>query len=161
MSRGNSYHFHKFIFLVYRDVEYLPAAEVKGAKFAAVRGSRPAFYGSDTWQGLPALLLAEGEWDAMLCWQLANDVCAAGRLGSASAWPSYTDLAALTPYAHILAVYDDDPAGEQARRALAGLRRIRMLTLPAHDLSDYFRRGGDLRGWIQKQVEEEGRRWNG
>jgi hypothetical protein len=77
----------------------------------------------------------------MMYWQHANDVSDPRTLSSAR--PSYTDLAALTPYAHILAVYDDDPAGEQARRALAGLRRIQRLT--PHDLSDYFRGDGDLK----------------
>jgi hypothetical protein len=69
-------------------------------------------------------------------------------LGSASRRAGLFDLACLARYPSITAVYDDDPAGDQARRYLASFTRVQLVSPPAHDLSDYFRLGGDLRSWL-------------
>ena len=61
---------------------------------------------------MPVLLLVEVEWDAMLSWQLIANSCDVATLGSATRRFALPDLAALSCYPHILAVYDDDPAGD-------------------------------------------------
>jgi DNA primase len=107
---------------------------------------------------LPVLLLVEGEWDAMLVWEYAPDLCDSATLGGASAKLDLLDLSLLTRYAAILAVYDDDAAGDEARAYIADLQkkipRLKTIPPPAHDLSDYWKSGSEqaLRKWIARQV---------
>ncbi len=68
-------------------------------------------------------------------------------LGSASNRLAFPDLVALTRYPRILAVYDFDPAGDKARQYLTP-SPASASPPPAHDLTDYFRSGGDLRVWL-------------
>jgi hypothetical protein len=124
-------------------------------KFSGPRGGQAILFGTDLWIGFPLLLLAEGEWDAMLAWQQAGDLCDVATLGGAANKPCLADLARLSAYAAILAVYDDDPAGEQARQRFSGLKRVRPIRPPAHDLTDYWRGGADLRAWIAAQVHAQ------
>ena len=58
-------------------------------------------------------------------------------------------------FRRVLVVYDRDEAGQKAVRRFSGLRRARLLTAPEHDLSDYWRRGGDLGRWIEERVNEK------
>jgi DNA primase len=119
-----------------------------GPKFSGPRGGKSTLFGSDLWTGHQTLILTEGEWDCMLCWQLANDLADFATLGGASHRANYIDLTSLARFQKILAVYDSDEAGDQARKYLSSIPRIRTVTPPAHDLTDYFRLGGDLRTWI-------------
>ena len=106
----------------------------------------------------------------MLAWQVAGDLCDVATLGGAKHRADLVDLAALARYPLTLAVYDADPAGDQARAYLESLNRSldtatgtggksfghigRIVTVrpPAHDLSDYWRSGKNLRAWIAAQV---------
>ena len=58
------------------------------------------------------------------------------------------DLVDLSRYPRILAIYDLDSADDSARQTLSHFARILAVPPPAHDLSDFFRSGGDLRSWI-------------
>jgi hypothetical protein len=141
------------------------------SKFLSVRGSRPTLFGFDTWlrctqRERPTLLLTEGEWDCMLAWQLSLELCDRGvyfdtaTLGSASNRLArlYTtalpELVALARYPRILAVYDDDPAGDRARQYFHSIDRVQLIPPPAHDLTDYFRLGGDLGEWLYRTFEQ-------
>jgi hypothetical protein len=140
--------------------EYLPPVSASPhprltvSKFLSLRGSHPAIFGSDAWIEQPNLLLTEGEWDCMLAWQFSIALCDRGvyfdvaTLGSASNRAALPDLVALARYPRILAVYDDDPAGDRARQYLNSFARIQLIPPPAHDLTDYFRSGGDLHAWL-------------
>ena len=57
------------------------------SKFHCVHGSTPGLFGGDLWIGHEALLLVEGEFDAMLCWRLGREVCDVATLGSAGQAP--------------------------------------------------------------------------
>ena len=119
------------------------------AKYQLVRGSVPGLFGRDLWRGHETLLLVEGEFDAMLCWRVGRDVCDVASFGSASQAPAEEEEIEMLAYERILVVYDDDEAGRGALRRFERLKRARFLEPPAHDLTDFWRGGGDLRGWIE------------
>ncbi len=66
------------------------------------------------------------------------------------------DLALLTRYQKIFVVHDDDKAGDIGREYIASLKaispRIESIAPPAHDLTDYWRLGGDVRAWAAGYV---------
>ena len=66
------------------------------------------------------------------------------------------DLALLTRYLAVLVVHDDDRAGEVGRRYIATLQsrigRIISIPPPAHDLTDFWKSGEDLRAWAAGHV---------
>ena len=105
---------------------------------------------------LPILILTEGEWDAMLLWEHCADLCDIGTIGGAQAKFSSLNLTLLSKYLAILVVHDDDNAGEKGRQYISELQkmsdRIYPVTPPAHDLTDYWRSGGNLRAWTAEQV---------
>jgi len=88
----------------------------------------------------------------MLVWQKANDLCDVATLGSASNRIDLPDFAALSRYSRILAVYDNDSAGDQARQYFHSYSRVQIIPPPAHDLTDYFLSGGDLRSWLTSHL---------
>jgi hypothetical protein len=101
-------------------------------------------------------MLTEGEWDAMLLWEHCADLCDIGTIGGAQAKFSSLNLTLLSQYLAILVVHDDDMAGGKGREYISELRkmsdRIYSVTPPAHDLTDYWRSGGNLRAWTAEQV---------
>jgi hypothetical protein len=125
----------------------------KYAKFGSVRGSQHILYGTHVWLDHENLLLTEGELDCILAWQQLSDFCDVGTLGSAADRADLHSLAALTRFKQIFAVYDADPAGEQAAERMKRLGRVTILQSPAHDLTDFLSRGGDLKKWFLGNVE--------
>ena len=125
-------------------------------KFGGPRGRRFTFFRLEMLDHLPVLILAEGEFDVMLLWEYCPDFCDAGTLGGAGAKFDALDFALLTRYLAVLVVHDDDQAGEEGRRYIANLqsriRRIIPVSPPAHDLTDFWKSGGDLRAWAAKHV---------
>jgi hypothetical protein len=77
-------------------------------------------------------------------------------LGGAQSKFDTLDLALLTRYSRVLVVHDDDRAGEQGRAYITGLQtiipRIHSVLPPAHDLTDFWKAGGDLRSWTAKHM---------
>ncbi len=125
-------------------------------KFGGPRGGRSVLFRLEFRDFLPTLLLTEGEWDAMLAWEHGADLCDVATLGGASAKFDALDLALLTRYRNILVVHDDDKAGDKGRGYIANLQsvspRIKSIQSPAHDLTDYWKAGGDLRNWVEDQL---------
>jgi len=81
--------------------EYLPLNENgrpkeghSHSKVLSIRGGRPTLFGQDIWIGFGVLILTDGEWDCMLAWQHALDLCDVATLGSASNRATLPDLAA-------------------------------------------------------------------
>lgn len=70
--------------------------------------------------------------------------------------PYSLDLALLTRYLVVLVVHDDDQAGEEGRRYIAKLQartgRVISISPPAHDLTDFWKAGGDVRAWAAGHV---------
>ena len=82
-------------------------------KFGGPRGGRSTLFRLEMLDHLPVLILAEGEFDAMLLWEYCPDFCDVGTLGGAGAKFDALDLALLTRYLIVLVVHDDDKVGQQ------------------------------------------------
>jgi DNA primase len=95
--------------------------------------------------------LVEGEFDALLLEQEAGDLIGVATLGSASnrnldgRWLSY-----LLRCQRIVLVGDNDPAGLDWVKSMGNLsRRLCWTKVPAgKDITEYWRKGGDLKKWI-------------
>ncbi len=140
-------------------VAFLP-----GMKYAHVRGGRAALYGADAMRGLPSLLLAEGEFDTLLAWQLAGDLADVATLGSATQRPNAVAAQALRQARRTLVAYDTDPAGAGGKRFWQrSSRRAVPVDLPAlpgsqetaHDITAYWQAGGDVRSWIGRLAAQD------
>jgi hypothetical protein len=127
-------------------------------KFGGPRGGKSVLFRLELADHLPVLILTEGEWDTMLLWEHCADLCDAGTIGGAQSKFDLLDLALLTRYQKILVVHDDDKAGDIGREYIASLKaispRIESVSPPAHDLTDFWRLGGDLRRWVARYVSE-------
>jgi len=127
-------------------------------KFAGPRGGRSTLFRLELLDHLPVLVLTEGEFDAMLLWEYCPDFCDAGTLGGACAKFDALDLAQLMRYLAVLAVHDDDQAGEAGREYITALKartgRIASVAPPAHDLTDFWKAGGDVRAWAARHVTQ-------
>jgi len=125
-------------------------------KFGGPRGGVSCLFRLEFPGALPVLVLAEGEWDTMLLWEYCPDFCDLGTLGGAGNKLDLLDLSLLTRYLAVLVVYDDDDAGEKGREYIAGLHtkfsRVKSIQPPAHDLTDFWKSGGDVRGWLAGHV---------
>jgi len=125
-------------------------------KFGGPRGGKSILFGIDWAAHLPVLILTEGEWDTMILWDHAMDLCYAGTIGGAQSKFDLLDLALLTRYQKIFVVHDDDNAGDKGRAYIASLKaispRIESITPPAHDLTDFWKSGGDLWKWVSGYV---------
>ncbi len=125
-------------------------------KFGGPRGGVACLFRLELIGHYPILVLTEGEWDAMLLWEYGPDLCDVGTLGGANTKLDTLDLSILTRYLAILVVHDDDQAGEQGRQYVAELHtrfpRMQSIRPPAHDLTDYWKSGGNLRGWLAGQA---------
>jgi hypothetical protein len=125
-------------------------------KFGGPRGGRSVMFRLEFADHLPVLILTEGEWDAMLLWEHCADLCDMGTIGGAQAKFSALDLTLLTKYLAILVVHDDDRAGAKGREYISALRKIseRIISVasPAHDLTEYWKTGGNLHEWTAEQV---------
>jgi hypothetical protein len=125
-------------------------------KFGGPRGGRTVLFRLEFPDYLPVLVLAEGEWDAMLLWEYCPDLCDVGTLGGAGSRFDALDLALLTHYLAVLVIHDDDKAGQQGRAYIQALnarsQRIIPIKPPAHDLTDFWKAGGDLRAWMAGHV---------
>jgi len=144
--------------MAWKGVDFKTTLTELSAESATPRGGISCFFRLEMPGVWPVLLLTEGEWDAMLAWEYAPDLCDAATLGGAGAKLDLLDLSLLTRYAAVVAVYDDDAAGECGRAYLSGLQqripRLTVVSPPAHDLTDFWRSGGDLRAWLARQVAD-------
>lgn len=131
-------------------------ARRSGPKFGGPRGGAACLFRLELLDYLPVLVLTEGEWDAMLLWEYCPDLCDVGTLGGAAAKLDALDLSLLTRYPVVLVVHDNDQAGEMGRKYIAELHarfpRVQPIQPPAHDLTDFWKSGGDVRAWLAGQV---------
>ena len=125
------------------------------SKMVFVRGGHPALFNADALTGADVIMLVEGEFDCMLAHQAAAGRLAVGTLGNAQArldvrrwWHQLIGARC------VLVAYDVDAAGrkgsEEMAKLSARMRRVRVPVLCAgdKDITDYWRAGGDVSGWI-------------
>jgi DNA primase len=128
---------------------YAQAEAVGAPKYISVTGGHPLLFGADALAGHTVGVLTEGEFDAMLVAQEAGDLIGVATLGSAGKEVPTGALRFLLPLGTILAAYDADDAGQRgAAKLLAMSARVRPVPVPnGKDLTEFFRRGGDVRAW--------------
>ncbi len=125
-------------------------------KYLAVSGGRPCLYGGDLCIAGAAGVLVEGEFDTQLVWQEARRLASALTLGSASRWPTEIALRYLAGCSRLLVATDADTEGDRWAERLAGVvsKDSRRVVPPAgKDVTDYWRSGGDVTGWIRAELD--------
>jgi len=128
--------------------------DLKETKFAGVRGGRRGLFGTIT--GKPVVMLAEGEFDTMLAHQAASEFCDVATLGGARHRLDSHDAALLAGASIIVAVLDDDEAGQRGAAYLASVTpRVVTVIPPDHDFTDAWKRGVNLRQWIGGLVAQK------
>ena len=121
--------------------------DLKETKFAGVRGGRRGLFGTIT--DKPIVVIAEGEFDTMLAHQAASEFCDVVTLGGARHRLDSHDAALLAGASIIVAVLDDDEAGQRGAAYLASITpRVVTVMPPDHDLTDAWKRGVNLRSWL-------------
>jgi DNA primase len=129
-------------------------------KYINIRGGKPALFGADGLKHVPLIFLTEGEFDCLLAWQELGDLVGTGTLGSATnsldlvKWGKYMDTGS-----PILAALDSDKAGQNAlEKMVAASNKIHPLQVPSlqpgdKDISDFYLAGGNLREWLENELE--------
>jgi len=127
-----------------------PVPPLSGAKYQQVAGGRPALYGVDNLAGQAAVVICEGELDALLLWQEARDLADVVAIGSASTRPDPLTLLPLVGAERWLVATDVDAAGERAAMAWGeySARVTRLRPPQGNDVTDFWQAGGDLRAWV-------------
>lgn len=127
-------------------------------KYIMVRHSQPALYMIQTLDLHTTAVFTEGEFDALLLWQEAQDMVGVTTLGAS------TNVLNLATFGfHLLGLqqrllaYDMDKAGNKATERMAWLQTGR-LVVPAlragdKDITDYYTSGGDLRTWLAGEMQ--------
>jgi DNA primase len=124
----------------------------KTPKYLQVKDSKQGVFGIDTLKDHPVVFMVEGEFDAMLLEQEAGDLIGVCTLGSASnrcldaRWLSY-----FLGCHKVVLVGDSDNAGEDWALAMGLLskRMCRTIVPTGKDLTEYWKKGGDLRKWVE------------
>lgn len=134
-----------------RLLEPFQTGDGRMVKYTGARGGKGALYGADTLTGdKAAVVLTEGEFDALLLRQQAGDLADVATLTGAAHGLALRWLVKLLPYRRILAAYDADEAGQKGAAKLAARsKRVAVIRpLEGKDVTDFYLAGGDLRAWI-------------
>jgi DNA primase len=120
-------------------------------KYVCVRGSLvPGVFLSQAIRPSFCTLVVEGEFDALLGWQLVSDLVNVITIGSASQTPDSQTIVKLIGSPLIFLCYDSDQAGARGAERWSGLSgRVRVVSFPSEkDLTDFSLGGGDARAWV-------------
>ncbi len=131
-----------------------PRPDREEPKYWALRGHQPGLFGLHTLPGRDVVVIAEGEFDAMLLAQQAGGLVGVVTLGSAYLKLQGRWILPLLPARRILIAYDVDDAGEKRAKRLGQLsaRARRVQPLLGKDLSEMHTLGGDVRAWVVYQL---------
>ncbi len=136
---------------------YIKVRRAQGEpKYIKVKGSSGAALFGLNFPWAPEAFRVEGEFDQMLLWQECRDFTNVFTLGSAT---DKLDPATwgvdLLEFETILDAGDTDTAGNKASADLFALTsRVRRCDLPAHDITDFWKAGGDLKSWAWYQIRK-------
>jgi DNA primase len=127
--------------------------EVKYQQFSGGHTKGALYWVDDLVTGWP-VLFTEGEFDCLIAWQCGQDFVCTVTLGGASNPLSSRWYKLLASSPHIIAVTDNDEAGDRAGDRLAGLSaRVRRVHVPTgKDLTDFFldTNLGTVSQWIEE-----------
>ena len=127
-------------------------------KYGQVAGACTALFGAQVLehQSGGAVLVTEGEFDAMLVHQQARELVSTVTVGGAGARIGWRWLSLFQEAKLILAAHDVDPAGEKAAAWWSALSaRVRRVRLPfGKDITEFAQQGGDVRAWVQFQLRQ-------
>ena len=134
-----------------------PAGRPKYKKLTGYGATTSGLFGASSFRGADVIFITEGEIDALLLYQEANDLVDVGTLGGAT---EPINLGHIGPYlirAHrIFVVYDNDPAGQLGADQWTKLtQRARSVKVPlGKDINDLFLAQRDLRSWVLQHLKE-------
>jgi hypothetical protein len=117
-------------------------------KYIGVRGGRPTLHGLDHLEGKAAVVICEGELDAVLLHQEAGDLLDVVALGSKSAKVAPESLVHLLGASRWLLALDADAEDEAGVWSEYSARVKRVRPLEGNDLTDFHNAGGNLRAWV-------------
>jgi hypothetical protein len=124
------------------------AGSTESPKYVQIPGGTPTLYGCDRVNGADAVVICEGELDAVLLQQMAGDEIDAVAVGGKGHRPPASALARLTGARRWLVALDAD-ADRDARRWIDYSARAQRVKPPeGNDVTEFYQAGGDLRGWI-------------
>jgi len=107
---------------------------------------------------LQRLIITEGEWDAMACWQLGLPAVSIPMGASNMNWIT-EDYQFLSHFDEIVLLFDNDDAGKKSAKeasARLGTERCLIVTLPLKDANDMLRsgRGAEIKKLIETTTRE-------
>jgi len=129
----------------------------QGKKYAQITQGCPTLYGLDLLAGRSTVAICEGELDAVLLWQAANDlidVVAIGTKGAKIALPYLVHLASASTW---LVALDNDADAEARDWGHFSDRVRRVRIQQGNDLTDFYQAGGDLRAWLTGHLQQKER----
>lgn len=125
------------------------------AKYVMVQGSQRDFFGVDHLSHKPDLVIVEGEFDAMLVWQQANDLVDVLTMGAAGKVARELSLIYLVSAKRVFVATDNDQAGDAGAikwLKLVGERGQRCVVPNGKDVTDFWKQGADLRCWLMQTL---------
>ncbi len=117
-------------------------------KYIGISGGNPTIYGLDHLTDKPAVVICEGELDAILLAQEAGDLVDVVAIGAKGAKVDLKGLTRLLGASRWLVALDTDAGKEAEAWAEYSARVARIRPLAGNDLTDMHNEGGDLRAWI-------------
>jgi twinkle protein len=108
--------------------------------------------------GLQRLVITEGEWDAMACWQLGIPAVSIPMGVSNMQWIT-EDYQFLSHFDEVVLLFDSDEPGKKAAKDVAarlGTERCLICRLPLKDANDMLKagRGGEIKTIIETTTKE-------
>lgn len=127
----------------------------KVAKYRGVRGNVGNLYGR--YQERRVVFLCEGEFDAMLAWQCADELggVATTTAGAGKKWNTAWSQRLLDAE-KVVVLYDMDGAGQRGAAKLAELgQRVHVARVPhGKDVTEYAQAGGNIYTWLRNVRNE-------
>ncbi len=126
-------------------------AHPQADKYKLVSGSKRVLFGTAHLAGRSDILIAEGEFDAILVWQEAHDLIDVLTMGSATNVPAGAWLAYMVNAQRFIVATDNDDAGNSSAAKwldLLGNRATRVTVPDAKDITEYWQHGGNVREWV-------------
>lgn len=127
-------------------------------KYPQVPGSKAALFGADKVTGKRAVIVTEGEFDAMLLRQECGDLVDVVTAGSCTNHPKDEMLDCLLPATEWFIAYDLDKSGEEGAKWWTDnyprARRVFIPKIAPHvkDITDFYLAGGNLREWVMTVI---------